>query len=178
MLGNSSITKYSCYDCDQINKKHVCIFTQFVGYERIFFYPLASVVNWLGDGMDPVQEVPWPLYLHELRNGSVSFMLMRSTVDLFGLYVLASITRLSAKWCKWITLGQALMQTSVSGVTEEKPLCNPRCWSRSSLCRGEMCHLGFPFHSLKILLNAGMHHNENLKAWFLYGSLQCILEPK
>ncbi len=76
--------------------KNVCIFTQFVGYERIFFYPLASVVNWVGDGMDSVQEVPWPLYLHKLRNGSVSVMLMRSTVDLFRLYVLASITRLPA----------------------------------------------------------------------------------
>ncbi len=77
--------------------KNMCAFSlSFWGMKGFFFYPLASVANWVGDGMDPVQEVPWPLYLHKLRNGSVSVMLMRSTVDLFGLYVLAIITRLSA----------------------------------------------------------------------------------
>lgn len=97
MLGNSNFTKYSCYDCDQSNKKHVCIFTQFFGMKGCCFYPLVAVANWVGDGMDPIQEVPWPLCVnvHKLQNGSVSVILMHSTGDLFGLCVLLVIIKLS-----------------------------------------------------------------------------------
>lgn len=98
MLENFSFTKYSRYDCDHRNKNHVCIFiSQILGMKGCFFYPLVSVVNWVGDGMDPLQEVPWPLCVN-LHQGCPILLLEGWHLTVF--IALACLPK-SYKYCSW-----------------------------------------------------------------------------